>query len=178
MSNLLKRTAVAIGLTLTAVALTGKPASAATTDNINASVANNGTVTVPSSTNVALGDTVTLTNTAGSNGPVTAYANNTCGGGGVASYGPVPVPGSVTLGTFDTPSYQVGNTVHFSINAGLGAVCTPFDLVIVAATPPPDVAETPYVAGLLGAAGVVFGIGFLMMRRRHNRIVSTKSAAS
>jgi len=168
MTNVLKRTATAVGLALTLVVLTGAPAFAAT-DNINASVVNN-VVTVSSSTNVPLGDTVTLTNTSTTGTPAfSVFGGANCGNGGGTNFGSVPVGGVITLGTFNTPAFQVGSVVHFSILTLTG--CTPFDLLITAASPPPDVPETPYIAGLLGVAAVVFGIAFFTMRRRRHRIV-------
>jgi plastocyanin len=168
MPNLLMRTATAVGLALTVVALAGAPAGAATA-TISASVSN-GVVTVPSSTNVTLGDTVTLANTTGTPAPAFAVLGDaTCDANSGFNYGVVGNGQIVTLGTFATPTWQAGDVAHFSIL--FNAVCTPFDVAVVAASPPPDVAETPYIAGLLGAAVLIFGIGFVAMRRRRHRPV-------
>ena len=169
MSNVFKRTVSAVGLALAVVVLAGAPAFAATV-GITASVNNAGVVTVPSSTSINLGDTVTLTNTSSPFGSIHVFGGGTCGGAGNTDFGLVPVGGLITLGTFAAPAFQTGSVVHFSILGITGGICAPFD-VAIGASPPPDVAETPYVAGLLGAAAVVFGVGFFTVRRRRRQAV-------
>jgi hypothetical protein len=170
MPSLLKRTAPAAVLALTVVVLAGAPASAATV-TIDASV-NGSVVTVPSSTNAALGDTVTLANTSVASPPFAVFGDTSCGNGGGFNYGSVSAGQVIPLGTFATPTWNAGDVAHFTLS--FGGICTPFDVAVVAASPPPDVAETPFIAGLLCAAVVVFGIGFVVMRRRRHGIVSAK----
>jgi hypothetical protein len=162
MERAMIRATFAVAAAIAMVGLAAAPASAAT-ENIQITGPSPGVV------NVTLGDTVTLTNSLVDGSQITVFGNSTICGGGV-SYGPQNPGDVVTLGTFDTPAWHVGDIEHFTMLTD-GVFCTSFDLQIVAATPPPDVAEAPYVGGLLGAAAVVFGLGFFLMRRRRHRLV-------
>jgi len=58
-----------------------------------------------------------------------------------------------------------------------GFPCVDFEIDVTSNTttttvgnPPPDVPEAPYTAGLLGAAGLLLGGGFFVLRRRHSRV--------
>jgi hypothetical protein len=65
----------------------------------------------------------------------------------------------------------------FALDSSAASACTSFT-VDVGGTPPPDVPEAPLAAGLVGMAAVLFGFGFLTMRRRRNRVTTTKGEAS
>jgi hypothetical protein len=73
--------------------------------------------------------------------------------------------GTATLSPSSSTTYSA-----FAIDSSTldQSPCTSFT-VDVAGTPPPDVPEAPFTAGLLGAAVLVFGAGFFVLRRRAAR---------
>jgi hypothetical protein len=156
-----------LGAAIAIVALMAAPAIAAT-DIIDATNVGN-VLSVPASTNATIGDTVRLLNN-GASGSFTVEGDATCGNSGGLLYGTLSPGQIVTLGTFSTPTHNVGDVLNFSI--GNGTDCVAFTVTLVAAAPPPDVPEAAYAVALVLIGAALFGAGFYVTRRRRSRIAA------
>jgi hypothetical protein len=166
MHSRLFRVIAALGIALAAVALAGAPANAATTnvsltwDGVNADPL----AISPPAVSINSGDSVAL----GYNGPSSSavlYASGTNCSGTVI--GQIPNGGTATVSPTTTTSYTFQASLQ---NNSAFSTCADLTVTVNTITPPPDVPEAPYTAGLLGAAVLLFGGGFFILRRRRARV--------
>jgi hypothetical protein len=167
MQSRLYRVVAALGIALATVALTAVPANAATTNvAITWDGFNGSTLGVsPSSLTINSGDSVRLNYTGAGGASSLLYGIGTnCS---INSIGQIPTGGSdiVSPTTTTTYAFQAGNNTSSAFSA-----CGTLTVNVNTNTPPPDVPEAPYTAGLLGAAVVLFGGGFFILRRRRARV--------
>jgi hypothetical protein len=158
MNSVLKRMVGTGAAALMMLCLTAVPANAATTWSVVVNYNGSGLTSITPGPGLTIisGDTigVSTNDVTGSNpGTVQMFLGNAnCTGNQVLTISP-------------------GATVHISPTQDTpysflkGSSCLPFD-VTVSSAPSPDVPETPFVAGLIGVAGVVFIAGFFVQRRR------------
>ncbi len=121
----------------------------------------------PSSATINASDTVTIgyTSTAIDPTELDVYPAAGCTGGAPVL---VPAGGSTVLTPAATATYSLQAV---DVQTGFGSQCS--DLAVtVNAAPPPVVPEVPYAAWMLVAAGALFGGGFLLLRRRANRLAA------
>jgi len=171
MRTTLKRVLVILGAVAVVLGTTIGPAAAATTTITASWDASNGTTISLSNSSATVnnGDTLDFqysSSDAASQFTVFSSDNGTCSG---SPLGTVFAGGTV----HETPSLA---TTGYDMRAvetdsGFASACATV-AVTVANAPPPDVPEVPFAAGLLVAAGVIFGAGFFLLRRRATRMAA------
>jgi len=167
-----------VGVVLFTVTFAVAPVGAATT-NVNVSWnGQNGSFPGASPNSASIGPSDSITFEYDANAPVGSgvrvYSNGICdpNAGVVGDLNPGDTT-TVTPGTSTTYSF-------FAVIFGTGtsSSCTSFTATVTQGSttttlggsgPPPDVPEAPYTAGLLGAASVLLGGEFFVLRRRSAR---------